>query len=156
MRSARQLFKHGVRADKFIRSGRNGIQSSPVCGSYGRDIVECLCPAFDFEAGNSGRGDQIKERRCAEIVRVQDIASVFIFRNVKAARHAGMAFSSRACFYAPRPSAGLRAFTAVGVAPGEIMRQQAAPGKRHAHCAVDKRFQLEFLRRLRPDFRNVA
>ena len=44
------------------------------------------------------------------------------------------------------PAAGLGALAAVCVPAGQIIRQQAAPGERHAHRPVDKGFKPQLLR----------
>ena len=52
------------------------------------------------------------------------------------------------------PAAGLCACAMVGIAPGQVLRDQAAARIGNAHCAVDKGLNFEFLRRFRADFCN--
>ena len=49
------------------------------------------------------------------------------------------------------PAAGLRAFAVVGVAPGQIVRDDAPAGKGHTDRTVHERFQLQRRRRFLAD-----
>ena len=109
------------------------------------DIVGALCASLDLQARDAGieqRGQMVDH---AHIAGVKDICPLFVLSNIK---HLAGALGLRETVL---PAAGLRTAAAVGIASGEIVRQQAAAGKRHAHRPMDERLKLQLRRRVGAD-----
>ena len=131
--------------ERSLRVAGPGVDGAAV-GVGGRGgVVGRFRPSLDFEAADA-RARQFRDMADhAQVAGVEDIGPAVPLGDGHVPPGAGL-LDQRVL-----PPAGLRALTAVAVPPGEIVREQATPGKRHAHRSVDKGFELQLFRRLRAD-----
>ena len=136
--------------NEALRVGLVGVDRSAVRARDAGGVVRGLVAALDLERVHA-RAHQLRD--------VLDHAHILAVIKVSAARvlldrkvFAGAFFLHQRVV----PAARLRARAVVGVAPGHVLRDQAAAGVRNAHRAVHERLDLQLLRRFRADLRDLV
>ena len=121
-----------------LRVFRIGIHRAPVCAHHRADVQLVLHPAFDLEAAHAALHQPRQMLDHAHIAAGED-------------RRAACILLDGHRFIRPRPlrqrigpAAGLAACAPVRAAPVQEAGKHAASRMRHAHRAVDERFQLDF------------
>ena len=98
------------------------VDGQPICFRHARHIMHTLHATLDFQAINAALNDVRDLRQQAEILRVHDIGAALVFLYGKILPWTR--FFHKRVF----PTTRLRTGAAVGVAPREITREQAAAG----------------------------
>ena len=132
------------------RIGQIRIQSTAICAGHRRHIIEGLGSSFDLQTIHACLADQVNERCCAEIVRIQNVAAILVFADFHILPRPPLLH--QIVF----PAARLGALAPVAASPGHITGQQTTAGHAHAHSAVHESFQFQFRRCVIPDDGNIS
>ena len=123
---------------EVFRIGFIGVEGFTVDLGHRGHIMDALHTAFDLKARQAGVVEVRQVRQKAEVLRVKNIGSPFIFDNRK--------ILTRPFFFndVVLKAAALDALAAVGIAValGEVVAEQAAAGIGNAHGAVDEAFEF--------------
>ena len=146
-----KLLVHFSRQLKVVveRVGQISVQRPAVGGGNACHIVEGLGTALDLQAVHTGLADQIKERRGAHIIGVEDVAAVLVLADLVQLARTGLL--AEIVF----PAAGLGTLAAVRVAARHVVGKQASARNAHAHSTVHKGFDLQLRRCFIAQDRNI-
>ena len=139
-----RLLQNGGR-QLLLRVLREEVDGPAVGLGHAGHVVSGLGPALQLQAGDPRlhHGGDVLDH--PHVVGVEDVRPPLLLEDLK------LPLGPLLLHQGVLPAAGLGALPPVGVPPGEVVGEQAPPGKGHAHRAVGEGLQLQPGVHLLPD-----